>query len=76
MRRRTIPFALLIAAACALSPVPVLAAAGQPIGVMDRPRPDYDAKGLPVGGFRLRPALDVGASYDDNVYRTSGGKQG
>lgn len=30
----------------------------------------YDAKGLPLGGFRLFPTLDLGANYDDNVYRT------
>ncbi len=74
MRRHTICTVLLIAAACGLEPLPARAGAGQPVGVMDRPRPEYDAKGLPMGGFRLRPALDVGAAYDDNVYRTSGGK--
>lgn len=42
------------------------------LGVMDRERPDYDAKGLPLGaGLRLKPSLDVGASIDDNVDRTS-----
>src|SRR5579883_1919296 len=38
-------------------------------GVMDRARPDYDAKGLPMGGFRLFPKLDVSGGYDDNVLR-------
>lgn len=38
------------------------------IGVMDRPRPEYDAKGIPLGGFRLFPTLDASASYDDNVF--------
>ena len=42
----------------------------QPMGVMDRPRPDYDAKGLPLGAFRLKPALDVAAASDDNVFDT------
>lgn len=65
--------ALLAALACAPASA-ALADPGQPVGVMARLRPAYDAKGLPVGGFRLRPALDVGASYDDNVYRTSTGK--
>jgi hypothetical protein len=38
-------------------------------GVMTRPRVEYDAKGLPLGGFRLFPKLDVSAGYDDNVIR-------
>ena len=41
----------------------------QDVGVMDRPRPAYDAKGIPLGGFRLFPTLDLDASYDDNVFR-------
>lgn len=39
------------------------------IGVMERSRPAYDAKGIPLGAFRLFPALDVSATYDDNVFR-------
>ena len=31
---------------------------------------DYVAKGLPLGGFRLFPALTSTPAYDDNVYRT------
>lgn len=42
----------------------------QDVGVMDRARPAYDAKGIPLGGFRLFPRLDASASYDDNVFRT------
>lgn len=38
--------------------------------VMQRPRPEYDAKGIPLGGFRLFPSLDLSAAYDDNVFRT------
>ncbi|MEJ0041071.1 MAG: outer membrane beta-barrel protein [Rhizomicrobium sp.] len=41
----------------------------QDVGVMERPRPEYDAKGIPLGGFRLFPSLDVSANYDDNVLR-------
>ena len=74
MRLRTIGSMLVAAAALALA-APAHAGRGQPVGVIDRPRPDYDAKGLPLGGFRLRPALDVGASYDDNVYRTATAKE-
>lgn len=38
--------------------------------VADRPHPEYDAPGIGLGGFTLKPSLDVGASYDDNVFRT------
>jgi hypothetical protein len=33
----------------------------------------FDAKGLPLGAFRLFPTLQVGAAYDDNVFRTDTG---
>ncbi len=66
---------IVVAAAACMAALPARAGVGTPIGVMDRPRPAYDAKGLPLGGFRLRPALDVGVSHDDDVYRTSAGKQ-
>ena len=42
---------------------------GQGDGVMDRARPEYDAKGLPLGGFRLFPVFDGTAGYDDNILR-------
>ena len=41
----------------------------QDVGVMDRAKPEYDAKGVPLGGFRLFPSLDASASYDTNVFR-------
>jgi hypothetical protein len=39
--------------------------------VLDRARPEYDAQGLPAGGFRLYPTLTVNGIYDDNVFRTA-----
>jgi hypothetical protein len=42
----------------------------QDIGVMDRSRPEYDAKGIPMGGFRLFPSLIASANYDDNLFKT------
>jgi hypothetical protein len=42
------------------------------IPVMDRPRPDYDAKGVPLGAFRAFPVLDLGLSLSDNVFQTTG----
>jgi hypothetical protein len=40
-------------------------------GVMDRTRPEYNAAGIPVGGFRLYPTLAAGFSADDNIYRAT-----
>jgi hypothetical protein len=38
------------------------------VGVKDRPRPEYDAVGIPAGGFTLLPTLDVAALFQDNVF--------
>jgi len=39
-----------------------------PIAVFDRSRPEYDAKGIDLGGFRLYPRAAVTESYDDNIF--------
>jgi hypothetical protein len=41
------------------------------LGVMDRARPEYNASGVPVGGFSLYPTLATGFSFDDNIYRAT-----
>lgn len=38
--------------------------------VADRERPGLDAEGLPLGGFRLFPAVGLGAFHTDNVFAT------
>ncbi len=43
------------------------------VGVMNRARPEYDAKGLPLGAFRLFPTMDITGSYDDNVFKQTNG---
>jgi len=47
-------------------------ASAQATGVLDRQRPAYDPKGIPLGGFRLYPKLDFDTAYDDNVFRLPG----
>lgn len=43
-----------------------------PAGVMEKPRPDYDAKGIPLGSdWLLLPSFAATANYDDNVFRVS-----
>ena len=44
---------------------------GQNTGVLDRPRPEYEAAGIRVGGFLLHPRLEASAGYTDNVYQIS-----
>jgi hypothetical protein len=44
-------------------------------GVLDRPRPEYDPIGMPLGGFRLYPTVYLGIARDDNVFRTQSGEQ-
>lgn len=43
------------------------------IGVLQRPRPDYDPIGIPLGSFLLFPKLTVSAQYDDNIFATQSG---
>jgi len=43
---------------------------GRNTGVLDRERPEYDALGIKLGGFTLRPRIEVAAGYTDNVYQT------
>jgi hypothetical protein len=38
---------------------------------MDRPRPDYDARGLLWGAFVVLPRLTTTVDFDDNVFATS-----
>jgi hypothetical protein len=37
------------------------------ISVLDRSHPDYAAKGLPLGGFRAFPVLEVTGAHNSNV---------
>jgi hypothetical protein len=43
---------------------------GQNVSVRERPRPDYQAVGIHLGGFTLYPKLTASLSYDDNIFAT------
>lgn len=43
--------------------------------VAERPRPDYDAAGVRVGGFMLFPDLAVQEAYNSNIYATENNRQ-
>ena len=38
------------------------------VGVLDRPRPDYQALGVEAGGFAIFPSLTISPEYDDNIF--------
>ncbi len=50
------------------------AGASAQIAPANRPHPEYDAPGVPMGSFRLHPMLDVDATYDDNVCSHADGR--
>jgi len=65
-RKYVLSYAGAIAGLVLLSPG---LASAQAVGVLERERPAYDAKGIPLGGFRLYPRLNFDTAYDDNVFR-------
>ncbi len=41
------------------------------VGVLERPRPDYDPIGVLLGSIVVKPQIEVGAGYNSNVYLTA-----
>ncbi|MEQ1863672.1 MAG: outer membrane beta-barrel protein [Micropepsaceae bacterium] len=46
------------------------------IAVMERPRPDYDAKGIPLGAFRLYPSVVLKLNTSNNVFQSDSARKG
>jgi len=46
------------------------------VTVRQRPRPEYDAIGVPVGAFTLFPRVQADLEYNDNIYATDTGEDG
>jgi hypothetical protein len=44
------------------------------VSVAERPRPGYDAIGVPLGGFTAYPSLTVGVEENDNIYAAQADK--
>ena len=40
------------------------------VGVLQRPHPEYDPLGIRLGAFIVRPEIDLGVNYNDNLYAT------
>lgn len=72
VKARSIAHALSAAAALAAM---LGAASADGVAVMDRARPLYDAKGVPLDGFRLFPEMDVGVNVTDNVFQTDAARK-
>lgn len=72
--RRTLSFTLALSTLAALAAPANAQVASDPFdrgrneGVRERPRPEVDPIGMPVGAFRLYPTLGVALSSDDNVF--------
>jgi hypothetical protein len=49
---------------------------GENVSVRQRPRPDYQAEGLHLGGFMIYPKLTAAFAYDDNIFATHTGRVG
>lgn len=41
------------------------------VAVRDRPHPDYEAGGLPLGAFTAYPKVQFSGEFNDNIYATS-----
>ena len=49
---------------------------GRNVAVFERPHPEYDAIGIPVGAFLVFPRVDIGPGYDSNVLGVETNKPG
>ena len=69
MMRRAVTIGIFVVGMVSVGGSAIAQQLGAGEGVMDRARPEYDAKGLPLGGFRLFPTFNFDVGYDDNVLR-------
>jgi len=46
------------------------------VHVLERERPEFDAVGMRAGSFMIYPELELGITYDDNVFATPNNTQG
>jgi hypothetical protein len=78
MRRRQLPILFaggLLAHSLAAKAQDVLAGSAaflpqKTVGVLDRPRPEYDPLGIRAGIFDISPSLVLEETYDENIYAT------
>ena len=71
-RRKAAWLGLVSGAAIVAAALPAAAQnADKPVGVADRPRPDYDPIGEKLGALLLQPQLKADVIHDDNVFATN-----
>jgi hypothetical protein len=46
------------------------------VSVRERPRPDYEAAGIPLGAFMMYPRIEGDVEYDDNIFALTNHKVG
>lgn len=54
---------------------PDIFARDRSVPVRERPRPGYEARGLPVGTFTAFPTLQIDLEHNDNIYATRTGAE-
>lgn len=58
------------------SEIPLSTKTGRNQSVGERPHPELEAQGLPLGGFRAYPEITAGIGYTSNVLGAESGAQG
>jgi hypothetical protein len=73
---RTLPLALCAAVLTAGASTTVIAQElSRGASILDRPKPELDPLGIRAGGFLVFPKLELGTTYDDNVFATENDEQ-
>ena len=77
MTAKTLLPAVAMLLGAAVMATSALAQTAKDESVLGRPRPDYSPIGIELGGggFTLYPKLNLGALYDDNVFREESGQE-
>ena len=68
MARASLVAGLLVLCPHVASAQDALFKRGENVGVLERPRPGYEALGIRAGGFIVYPSLTLRAEYDDNLF--------
>ena len=77
MKIRTLPLFISAAVLLAGTSTTVIAAElRRGAGVLDRPKPELEPLGVRAGGFLIFPKVELGTSYDDNVFATENNEEG
>jgi hypothetical protein len=77
MKIKTLP--LVVGAAVLLAGTSTTAIAQElrrGASILDRPKPELDPLGVRAGSFLIIPKVELGTTYDDNVFATENNKEG